>query len=91
MVGKVLTGIGITRSDQGAYGLVGGEELSESERKQLLQLCRQRLDAQGAAISGWNGGLNSGEAAGQTVFHVHWHFIPRRGVIASSRGVGCGG
>ena len=24
------------------------------------------------------GGLNSGEAAGQTVFHAHWHLIPRR-------------
>ncbi len=27
MVGKVLTGNGITRYDQGAYDLVGGEEL----------------------------------------------------------------
>ena len=45
MVGKVLTGNGITRYDQGAYGLVGGEELSDAERDQLLQLCRQRLDA----------------------------------------------
>ena len=25
--------------------LVGGEELSDAERDQLLQLCRQRLDA----------------------------------------------
>jgi hypothetical protein len=24
---------------------VGGEELSDAERKELLQLCRQRLDA----------------------------------------------
>ncbi len=32
-------------TDQGAYGLVGGEELSDAERDQLLQLCRQRLDA----------------------------------------------
>ena len=24
------------------------------------------------------GGLNSSEAAGQTVFHAHWHLIPRR-------------
>jgi len=44
MVGKVLTGNGITRYDQGAYGLVGGEELSDAEREELLQLCRQRLD-----------------------------------------------
>jgi hypothetical protein len=44
MVGKVLTGNGITRYDQGAYDLVGGEELSDAEREELLQLCRQRLD-----------------------------------------------
>ena len=39
--------------EQGAYGLVGGVaegfyvavELSDAERKELLQLCRQRLDA----------------------------------------------
>jgi len=23
-------------------------------------------------------GINSGEAAGQTVFQAHWHLIPRR-------------
>jgi hypothetical protein len=52
MVGKVLTGNGITRYNQGAYGLVGGiaegfcaaVELSDAEREELLQLCRQRLD-----------------------------------------------
>jgi len=27
MVGKVLTGNGITRYERGTYGLVGGEEL----------------------------------------------------------------
>ena len=36
---------GITRYDQGAFGLVGGEKLSDAERDQLLELCRQRLDA----------------------------------------------
>jgi ATP adenylyltransferase len=45
MVGKVLTGNGITRYDLGAYDLVGGEELSDAERDQLLELCRHRLDA----------------------------------------------
>ena len=43
---------GITRYDQGAFGLVGGVaegfcaavELSDNERDELLQLCRQRLD-----------------------------------------------
>ena len=36
---------GITRYDQGAYGLVGGEELSDAERDQLLHLRSQRLNA----------------------------------------------
>jgi hypothetical protein len=44
---------GITRYDQGANDLVGGVaegfcaavELSDNERDELLELCRQRLDA----------------------------------------------
>ena len=48
---KVLSGNGISRSEQGTYGLVGGVaegfcaavELSDAEREQLLQLCRQRV------------------------------------------------
>ena len=44
MVGRVLTGNGITRYDDGLYSLIGAEELSDSERDALLQLCRQRLD-----------------------------------------------
>jgi hypothetical protein len=35
----------ITRYERGTYALVGGEELSDAERDQLLELCRQRLDA----------------------------------------------
>jgi diadenosine tetraphosphate (Ap4A) HIT family hydrolase len=51
---------------------------------ELLKLRREQLRAQDATISGWAGswdknrGLNSGEAAGQTVFYAHWHLIPRR-------------
>ena len=45
---------------------------------ELLKERREQLFAQDATISGWNVGLNSGEAAGQTVFHAHWHLIPRR-------------
>ena len=36
---------GITRYERGTYDLVGGEELIDAERDQLLELCRQRLDA----------------------------------------------
>ena len=45
---------------------------------ELLKLRREQQSAQDAAISGWNVGLNSGKAAGQTVFHAHRHLIPRR-------------
>ncbi len=51
---------------------------------ELLKLRREQLQCPGRSISGWagllnaRGGLNSGEAAGQTVFHAHWHLIPRR-------------
>jgi ATP adenylyltransferase len=60
---------------------------------ELLKLRRERLSAQDASISGWagllnaRGGLNSGQTAGQTVFHAHWHLIPRReGDYAKPRG-----
>jgi hypothetical protein len=44
---------GITRYERGTYDLVGGDaegfcaavELSDAERDDLLQLCRQRLNA----------------------------------------------
>jgi hypothetical protein len=56
MVGKVLTGNGITAYGSGAYSLIGGEELSdgvtwpkasvaEPLHDALLELCRQRLNA----------------------------------------------
>jgi ATP adenylyltransferase len=44
----------------------------------LLKLQRDQLSGKDATIIGWNVGLNSGETAGQTVFHEHWHLIPRR-------------
>lgn len=45
---------------------------------ELLKQRREQLSATDASITGWNIGLNSGESAGQTVFHAHWHLIPRR-------------
>jgi ATP adenylyltransferase len=43
MVGKVHFQR-FTRYERGTYDLMGGEELSDAEREELLQLCRQRLD-----------------------------------------------
>ncbi len=64
-----------------------GLELHQPEWNAVVELLKLRLEqlsAQDASISDWagwlnaSGGLNSGEAAGQTVFHAHWHLIPRR-------------
>ena len=45
MVGKVLTGNGITAYGNGAYSPIGDDELSDAERDAQQQLCRQRLVA----------------------------------------------
>jgi diadenosine tetraphosphate (Ap4A) HIT family hydrolase/5-methylcytosine-specific restriction endonuclease McrA len=44
----------------------------------LLTDCRERLVTQDRSIVGFNVGVNSGTAAGQTVMHCHIHLIPRR-------------
>ena len=53
MMGRVLTANGSTTYGDGHDSLIGGVaegfcaavELSDAEREELLQLCRQRLDA----------------------------------------------
>ena len=64
-----------------------GMELHQPEWNAVVEQLKLRLEqlsAQDASISGWAGllnaigGLNSGEAAGQTLFHAHWHLIPQR-------------
>ena len=38
-------------------------------------------------VTGFNVGINAGASAGQTVFHVHVHLIPRRdGDVVDPRG-----
>ena len=40
-----------------------------------------------SSVSGFNIGVNAGASAGQTVFHCHFHLIPRRqGDMADPRG-----
>jgi ATP adenylyltransferase len=44
----------------------------------LLRIRRQQLTEADPTIRGFNMGMNLGEIAGQTVFHCHFHLIPRR-------------
>ena len=53
----------------------------------LLDEMRSELQHQDDTIAGFNIGVNDGEAAGQSVAHVHVHLIPRRrGDVESPRG-----
>ena len=54
-------------------------ELTEDERKAAFELVWQakaKLDVD-FRPNGYNIGVNAGEAAGQTIMHVHIHLIPR--------------
>jgi len=65
-------------------------DLHQAERnaiERLLHEQRALLAAEDETINGWNVGVNAGESAGQTVFHVHVHLIPRReGDVENPRG-----
>ena len=56
-------------------------ELTDPERRDADALIGQmyrRLTEEDPTISGYNIGLNCGAVAGQTIFHAHYHLIPRR-------------
>ena len=56
-------------------------DLHQPERNaidRLVHECRDHLSASDNTIDGFNVGANAGQSAGQTVFHVHVHLIPRR-------------
>jgi len=44
----------------------------------LLTVSKKQLSAQDPSIEAYNIGINAGRAAGQTIFHLHVHLIPRR-------------
>nr|WP_315990303.1 HIT family protein [Desulforamulus aquiferis] len=62
---------------------------TKEEREAILNLleeCKVFLDKE-YSPDGYNIGINIGEAAGQTVWHLHVHLIPRyRGDIENPRG-----
>jgi diadenosine tetraphosphate (Ap4A) HIT family hydrolase len=65
-------------------------DLFEPERRainKLLDKVRAEILQKDASVSGFNIGMNNGDAAGQTVGHAHVHLIPRReGDIQDPRG-----
>jgi diadenosine tetraphosphate (Ap4A) HIT family hydrolase len=66
------------------FALVPAEVNSINSLMSDQRLLLQQADA---SIGGFNIGMNSGEVAGQTVFHCHVHLIPRRkGDVVEPRG-----
>lgn len=53
----------------------------------MLHDQRAAILAEDPTVTGFNIGINAGKSAGQTIFHVHVHLIPRRdGDVAEPRG-----
>ena len=53
----------------------------------LLKEVKSSIRAEDESVKAFNVGINSGEAAGQTIFHCHIHLIPRRvGDVENPRG-----
>ena len=66
------------------FALTTEEVLACSE---LLHELRAHVKATDPTVEGFNIGLNVGQVAGQTVFHCHFHLIPRRrGDVENPRG-----
>ena len=64
-------------------------ELTQEEQQDLLNLADRvkRLVEERYHPDGYNIGINVGEAAGQSIFHVHMHLIPRyKGDVPNPRG-----
>ena len=64
-------------------------ETTDEERRDLFSLADEAraLLLRDRNPDGFNLGVNVGQAAGQTVFHVHLHLIPRyEGDVAKPRG-----
>ena len=57
------------------FGMTANER---READDLIRLLRVRITGEDSRVVGFNIGSNSGESAGQTVFHAHIHLIPRR-------------
>ena len=65
-------------------------DLHMAERNAVENLLHEQRDTlrnRDDSITGFNSGINAGDSAGQIVFHVHIHLIPRRqGDVDNPRG-----
>ena len=65
-------------------------DLFDSEIKSCSATIKElhtKIGNKDSTVQGFNIGVNDGESAGQTVFHCHWHLIPRRkGDMENPRG-----
>ena len=64
-------------------------DLSKEEQQDLLDLADRvkRIVEERYHPDGFNIGINVGEAAGQSIFHIHMHLIPRyKGDVPNPRG-----
>jgi len=53
----------------------------------LLRKLSEKIRSEDPTVEGFNIGVNAGEVAGQTIFHCHFHLIPRRkGDVENPRG-----
>ena len=56
-------------------------DLSDAERRDaddLMKYLKRKMSKKDPSITGYNIGVNCGASAGQTIFHLHYHLIPRR-------------
>jgi len=66
----------IPKSHKIDYFSLSEDELLACDR--LLRSLRREIQNSDPTVTGFNIGLNAGESAGQTIFHCHFHLIPRR-------------
>ena len=54
---------------------------------EMLVEMKKTIEAKDNSVTGFNIGVNAGKDAGQSIFHVHVHLIPRRkGDVENPRG-----
>ena len=80
-----LHGLVIPKRHAATYFDLTAEELVSCD--DLLRKLSEKIKSQDPTVEGFNIGVNAGEVAGQTIFHCHFHLIPRRkGDVENPRG-----